>query len=214
MTYVRRTTALATTALLLAAITSCSDDVADPLTTETPSASTSATPSPSSPATASATTTPPTDTEVASEAASARLRGYFATVDQLRQQPTRPIGQLSAVAISTQLAAQKRLIQGQRSSGLRQTGSTTIAKLIVQSVNLVNTGRKAGKVPTVQIDVCYDVSGVDVLDSDGKSVVGPGRPDTGWVRFLVANYKFKAAPKGGWRVASGTDLKRAPCAAS
>ncbi len=48
-----------------------------------------------------------------------------------------------------------------RSSGLRQTGSTTIAKLIVQSVNLVNTGRKAGKVPTVQIDVCYEVEIVD-----------------------------------------------------
>lgn len=56
--------------------------------------------------------------------------------------------------------------------------------------------------------------GVDVLDSDGKSVVSPDRPDTGWVRYLVANYKWKAAPRGGWRIASGTDLKRAPCAAS
>ena len=214
MTHARRTTALATTALLLVAMTSCSDDVAGPATTETASTSASTSPSPSSPATPSATTTPPPGTEVAAEAASARLRGYFVTVDKLRQQPKRPIDELSAVATSTQLAAQQRLIQSQRSNGLRQTGSTTIAKLIVQSVNLVNTGPKAGKVPTVQIDVCYDVSGVDVLDSDGKSVVSPDRPDTGWVRFLVANYKFKAAPKGGWRVASGTDLKRAPCAAS
>ena len=68
--------------------------------------------------------------------------------------------------------------------------------------------------PTVQIDVCYDVSGVDILDRDGKSVVTPDRPETGWVRYSVANYQWKERPRDGWRVASGTDLERAPCAAS
>ena len=52
----------------------------------------------------------------------------------------------------------------------------------MQSVNLDNSDPKAGKVPTVQIDVCYDVSDVDVLDANGKSVVSPDRPDTGWIR--------------------------------
>lgn len=209
MTSARGATGVATATLLLAVMTSCASDGGDP------AASGSPTPSSPAPTTATtATTTPPSDTEIASEAASALLREYFATVDQLRQQPTRPISELGAVAISTQLAAQKKLIQSQRGDGLRQRGSTTIAKLTVQSVNLDNTDPKAGKVPTVQIDVCYDVSGVDILDSDGQSVVGPDRPGTGWVRYSVSNYKWKADPRGGWRVASGTDLKQAACAAS
>ena len=66
----------------------------------------------------------------------------------------------------------------------------------MQSVNLDNTDPQAGQVPTVQIDVCYDVSGVDVLDKDGKSVVTPDRPETGWVRYSVANYQWKEEPTG------------------
>lgn len=206
MTHARVVTGVATAALLLVVMTSCANDGGDPAA--------SGSPAPSSPAPTTATRTPPSETETASEAASALLRKYFATVDQLRQQPKRPISELGAVAISTQLAAQEKLIQTQRSNGLRQTGSTTIAKLTVQSVNLDNTDPRAGKVPTVQIDICYDVSGVDILDKDGKSVVSPDRPETGWVRYLVSNYKWKADPRGGWRVASGADLKQAPCAAS
>lgn len=210
MTRARRATGVATAALLLVVVTSCANDGGDP------AASGSSTASSLVPTSATTTPSPETKTasETASEAASALLRQYFTTVDQLRQKPTRPIRELDAVAISTQLAAQRNLIESQRSNGLRQTGSTTIAELTVQSVNLDNTDPKVGKVPTVHIDVCYDVSGVDILDKDGKSVVGPDRPETGWVRYSVSNYKWKADPRGGWRVASGTDLKRAPCAAS
>ncbi|GAB2761930.1 hypothetical protein GCM10027020_12810 [Nocardioides salsibiostraticola] len=118
------------------------------------------------------------------------------------------------MAIGTQLTALEKLVQSQRSEGLRQTGSTTIAAFKVRSVNLDNAGSEAGKVPIVDIDVCYDVSGVDILDRDDKSVVSPDRPDSGWVRFTVANYTWKANPRGGWRVAGGADLERAPCAAS
>jgi hypothetical protein len=28
-------------------------------------------------------------------------------------------------------------------------------------------------VPTVQIDLCFDVSDVDVVDADGKSIISP-----------------------------------------
>lgn len=212
MTNVRATKARATAALLLVAVTACSNGDNAPAQTGSPAASTSLTPTPQAPTTAP--TTPPSETELAAEAASTLLRQYFATVDQLRQQPKRPISGLGAVAISTQLAAQKKLIQDQRSNGLHQTGSTTIAKIAVQSVNLDDADPTAGKVPTIQIDVCYDVSGVDILDSLGRSVVSPDRPDNGWVRYSVANYEWDTNPRAGWRVASGTDLKRAPCVAS
>ena len=98
--------------------------------------------------------------------------------------------------------------------GQRQTGTTAISELKVQSVNLDNSDPDAGKVPTVVIDVCWDVSKVDVLDKSGKSIVSPTRPDTGWTRYTVANYDYAADPTGGWRVATGQDLKKTPCAAS
>ena len=86
--------------------------------------------------------------------------------------------------------------------------------LKVQSVTLDNSDPDAGKVPTVVIDVCWDVTKVDVLDKSGKSIVSPDRPDTGWTRYTVANYEYAADPTGGWRVATGQDLKQTPCAAS
>ena len=95
-----------------------------------------------------------------------------------------------------------------------ETGTTALNELEVQSVNLDNSDPKAGKVPPVVIDVCWDVTKVDVLDKSGMSIVSSDRPDTGWTRYTVANYKYAADPTGGWRVATGQDLKQTPCAAS
>ncbi len=118
------------------------------------------------------------------------------------------------MAISTELAAQQNLFKRERKQGLHQVGETKIAELDVQSVNLDNSDAKAGKVPTVQIDLCFDVSDVDVVDANGKSVISPDRPDTGWIQFLVSNYQWDTDPDGGWRVASSQDIERAPCKAS
>ena len=78
-------------------------------------------------------------------------------------------------------------------------------------MNLDNSDPQAGTVPTVQIDLCFDVSDVDVVDSEGTSVTNPDRPDTGWIQFLVSNYDYVADPETGWRVASSKDLGRPPC---
>ena len=142
------------------------------------------------------------------------VRSYFTVVDQLRSDPAADLKQLKSVATSAQLNAVETLIRRQRDEGQRQTGATAINELKVQSVNLDNSDPTAGKVPTVVIDVCWDVSKVDVLDKSGKSIVSPDRPDTGWTRYTVANYEYAADPTGGWRVATGQDLKQAPCAAS
>jgi hypothetical protein len=142
------------------------------------------------------------------------VQNYFTVVDDLRSDPATGLKQLNAVATSAQLNAVETLIRRQRGEGQRQTGTTTISDLKVQSVNLENSDPDAGKVPTVVIDVCWDVSKVDVLDKSGKSIVSPARPDIGWTRYTVANYDYAADPTGGWRVATGQDLKQAPCAAS
>ncbi len=206
MTYARGATRVATAVLLLVAVTACADDGNDP--------STNPSSPPSSSAPTTATPTPPSDSEVASEAASAVLRRFYDVRNQLRQDPSQPLTLLDDVAISTQFAAQKQLFKKEREQGLHQTGDTKVVELEVQSVNLDNSDPKAGKVPTVQIDLCVDVSGVDVVDKDGKSVISPDRPDTGWTQYLVSNYQWDSDPEGGWRVASGRDIERTPCDAS
>ncbi|WP_246000323.1 hypothetical protein [Nocardioides pocheonensis] len=204
MTYVRRISALAT-ALLLAALAGCAGGD-DPAATQSPT--------PSSPAPTTATSTPPTDSEKASAAASAVLREYNDVGNQLRQDPSQPLSRLQSVATSTELAAQRNLLRNERKRGLHQVGDTKIAVLKVESVNLDNSDPSTGKVPTVQVDVCFDVSNVDVVNANGESIISPDRPDTSWIQFLVSNYRWDKDPDRAWRVASSQDLKRKPCDAS
>ena len=195
------------TAMLLVAVTSCSHEGNHSAATRSPA--------PSSPApTTATTTTPPSDSEAASEAASAVVERYYATVDRLGQQPDAPLSNLASVATGVQLSAQHNLLESQRRANEKQVGDTKVVKLDVQWVNLDNSDPSAGKVPTVQIDVCWDVSQVDVVDATGKSVVSKSRPNAGWTRLTVANYHYAADPTAGWRVATGQDLKKDPCVAS
>lgn len=204
MTHSRKALSVATAALLLIAGASCADDETDP-------PDPSSTPTASSPLSSSPTPSTPTDATTA--AATKTIGTYYEVRNALRQDPELPLKQLESIAISTELITQQTLFKRERKQGLHQTGETKVVELEVQSVNLDNSDPKAGKVPTVQIDVCFDVSGVDVLDADRKSVVTPERPDTGWIRYSVANYQWDSDPDGGWRVASSQDIERTPCAA-
>ena len=208
MANTRRVTALAAAALLVSALVGCSSDRAStPTTSDSPSSSSSS----STPTTSASPTTP---SDAASADAISAVRNYFAVADELRSARTAKLRRLKTVATSTQLTAIETLIRRARGEGQRQTGATVVGKLSVQSVNLDNSDPDAGKVPTVVIDVCWDVSKVDVLDKSGTSVVSSNRPDTGWTRYTVANYKYAADPRSGWRVATGRDLKQTPCPAS
>lgn len=193
------------TGAVLVAASACADSDADPPPTWQSSAL-----SPSAP---TASVTPNSPSDAATADATSAIRNYFTVVDHLRSDPAADLMQLKSVATSAQLNAVETLIRQQRGEGQRQTGMTVISELKVQSVNLDNSDPDAGHVPTVVIDLCWDVSKVDVLDKSGESIVSPDRPDTGWTRFSVANYEYAADPNGGWRVATGQDLKRTPCAA-
>jgi len=203
MTNSRRGLSLATAVLLLVAGTSCANNRSRSQDPQPKPTSTS--PSPT------VTTTSPS--EAATAAATALILKYYAIRNDLRRDPKQPLSRLKDIATSTELTAQETLIRRERNQGLHQTGETKVVKFEVGSVNLDNSDPQAGNVPTVQIDVCFDVSDVDVLDADGKSVVSPERPDTGWIRYSVANYQWDSDPDGAWRVASSQDIKRTPCAA-
>lgn len=198
-------TFLATGTLLLAAMSACADNDADPPPT------TPATSSPTEPTTSPSPTSP---NDAATANATAAMTDYYSVLDGLRADPSSDLKELETVAIGAQLNALQNLVQRQRDQGQRQTGTTAISELKVQSVTLDNSDPDAGKVPTVVIDVCWDVTKVDVLDKSGESIVTPNRPDTGWTRYTVANYEYAADPTGRWRVATGQDLKQTPCAAS
>lgn len=190
---------VATTALCVAALSACGDDTKDPKADPTSTSS--------SPTTSTATPTLPSESEIASEAASTILRTYFATIDSVRQDPKLPANNLDAVASDSELLAQKNLLQSQRKSDLRQIGDTKVVDLNVQSVSLDDPVKAV-------VDVCWDVSDVDVVDDTGKSVITPDRKDVGWTRFTVTNPKWKSTPSDGWLVAGGTDLDKEPCAGS
>lgn len=208
MTNVRRTFALATAALVLAAMTACASNQDEPSTEPSPPASAPSLSSPTS------TPTAPSDEEAASDAATELVRTFYAVRDELRQDPDTPLAKLRTVAISTELTAQQNLFERERNAGVYQAGATKIADLTVQSVSLDNADPKAGDVPTVRVDVCFDVTGVDILDADGQSIVSPNRDDTGTIRYSIANYEWDSDPDGAWRVASSQNIEGQPCAAS
>lgn len=206
MQVVGRASRLTAAAALLIGLAACADspDAAGP----DPSPPASATsPSPSD-------TSPTTDSEGATAAAEEMVRKYYLVRNELRQQPTKPLRLLRSVSTSTDLAAQEAFLRTQRRAGHRQIGDTRIVGLTVQSVDLDNSDPKAGRVPTVVIDVCYDVGDVDIVDGNGESVVPENRPERGVVRHSVANYRWKADPADGWRVASSETLEDEPCAGS
>lgn len=191
-------------AVVLAAVTACSNSGTDP----------GAEPTTTSPTTSSLSGLPTSPSESAADDAATLVRRYLAVLDEARTTPTSPLAELKTVAIGTQLAAQTRLVKNGRQRGLRQVGSTRIVQLKVQSVDLENSDPSVGKVPTAAVDICWDVSGADLQDERGQSVVSPQRADRGWTRYTVANYHWSQNPTDGWRIASSQDLKQSPCAAS
>lgn len=195
-----RLLALATGVVALAAGTSCAGDGPGGSSNSDPAPITS-TPDP----------TQASDTEVASDAAADTVRDYFSVLDNLRQDRGQSLDGLRKVATSTQLTTQSRLLENERAKKLRQVGDTELPGVRVESVNLDNSDPNAGNVPTVMVDVCWDVSDADLVDASGKSVVGPDRVDMGWTRYTVANYDYQTDPVTGWRVASGKDLQQPPC---
>ncbi len=205
MTNVRRLLISATAALLLAAGTGCADEGAagDP----EPSAESSSTATSSPDATESATS----PTESAAAQGERLVRDYYAVRDELRQDSDVPLSELKTVATSGELTAQTKFIEAEREQGQHQEGEIALAELEIESVNLDNSDPKAGKVPTVLVNVCWDVRDADVLDRSGQSVISPDRPDAGWTQYTVANYRWKKDPEHGWRVATSRDLEKAPC---
>lgn len=142
------------------------------------------------------------------------VRQYFAVVDRLRQDPTTSLRQLRSVAIGGQLTAQEVFTRNQRKAGNQQVGDTRVVEVVVQQLDLGGSTPEGEGWSTAQLDVCWDVAAVDVLDSQGQSIVTPQRPERGWTRYTLTSSRDEVHSKAGWRVSNGVDLEKAPCSAA
>ncbi len=196
------------TILVLVVVSACSGS---PEPTDSPTPTPTATTSPSPTASPMPTPSPTSSSEQAAANAETLVREYYRVIDQLGLDPSVPLTTLDKVAISEELSVRQRQFERERRDGWTQTGETKIVELKVQSVNLDNSDPTKGLVPAVQVDVCVDVTDVEILDASGSSVVTATRPDTNWTRHTVSNYSWDTDPEGAWRVSTSVDLDQPPC---
>ncbi|MFH5824704.1 hypothetical protein [Georgenia sp. AZ-5] len=188
--------------LVVAAVSACTSDPGP-----APSTTANASPSASRSTPPSAPPSPSSESEVAATSIERLIHDYYGVMDELGQDPSQPLTRLEEYAESVELGSQQRLYESERSDGLHQTGDTRIAQLVVRGANLSTDPQ------TVEVDVCFDVSAVDIVDANGASVVTPDRPEVGWIRHTVVKRHADSDPTGGWRVSSSQDLEQPPCAA-
>ncbi|MDP3893636.1 hypothetical protein [Nocardioides sp.] len=122
---------------------------------------------------------------------------------QVGQDNDVPLRRLGRVAIGVHLGELTQRHQQWRADGTSQTGAAEYE--IEQTVD-VSLDYEADShppvVPVVEVDVCADVSDVDVLDAEGNSVIAAERLDQVVLRIRAANYEWPEDPNNGWRVLS------------
>lgn len=209
----RTTTAVsAGAAALLFALAGCSsaNGEAAPLPRPSDTPATTATASPTASPTPSPTAqVPVTPEEQAVAQAEEAVRRYYAVMDELGIDPAADENKVKEVTITTGQVDAYNRVAFDRGRGTRQVGVTKIAGMTSRLVTLQNEPQKQPPtVPAVDIDVCYDVSGVDVVDATGSSVVRADRRSRALERVTVANYDWPNP--ASWKVAS-SDLRGDPC---
>ncbi|HEX5859438.1 MAG TPA: hypothetical protein VFY91_15135 [Microbacterium sp.] len=83
-------------------------------------------------------------------------------------------------------------------SAWHASGYAILGSAVVASVEL-SAGESGTKAEEISVDACYDVSGVDVLDTEGVSMVDGSRPD---VQALTISFAQSSATPTGLVVAA------------
>jgi len=198
MTRLKQTSTIAAALLLTATLGACTSAGGNGVATSSPSASSSS--SASTPATTTATPTQSPE-ELAIAAAKEKIPAYFAVSDKSLQD-TKAFNreEFKTVAITTALDDLGNLYSAFQAQDYKQVGATTVESMSDPKVNLTMDLKKTPPdVPNVQLQVCIDVSKLNVVDSAGKSVVPANRKPRQLWRIGVANYEYPKA--AGWRVA-------------
>lgn len=194
-------------AVLAVTLTSaCTPDEPDPTQTSTVA---TPTPTPTTP-TPSPTTSP--EDEAAARADEVVRAWLRAQTDCLADPTAVQLTCFDGVAVGSELNDLRNALSGAQALGNTVSGSIDIVSLDVRSVDLaLDLGVTPPVVPTVLFGACLDVSGYNIMDSNGQSIVPSDRPDHVSSRIGVVNYSYPDPTQ--WRVEySVADEEEPSCA--
>lgn len=172
MTTRSRTRALGAAASLAAVVLISACNGPDP----TPPVTSSSTTTTSTSTTSTSTPTPLTRAEKDLKSAEETIGRYWKVLDELAADSKKSLNLISTVARG-QAASQSRIELGT----LQANGWAQVGQSVVRSSSATT---KDGK--TFAVAACIDVSGVNVVDKAGKSVVKAGRPDSQQYTYTVS----------------------------
>lgn len=174
-----------------------------------PAAAPTASPTPTE-STAPSTPTPaPSDSELAPDEAAAAQEAEQSLVslvqlgNEVGADPTASLDGIEELASGFVLGEIQALAAERAQLGYTQTGEAKVTSVTVDDVDL------GGRPPSLTLDVCVDVSDIDVLDADGTSLsANMYLPDT------PVHHRYGAQQLDGrWKLVSH-DLPDAPGACS
>lgn len=202
--HVRRTLCVLGAALVAVLAAGCTNEPDPPATsttsaTSTPSA-TSLTPNP----------TPSPEDEAALRAEEV-VRAYLrAQTDCLTDPPTTEVTCYDSVAIGTELVNLKNALTSAQAMETRVTGAIIVDSIELRGVDLTSDPAASPPVvPTVVFGVCADVSGYNVVDKAGQSIVPPDRAATSPLEVSVYDYEYP--DEAHWRVGYVVPAKDLAC---
>jgi hypothetical protein len=157
----------------------------------------------------SMTTTSPED-EAALHAEEA-LRNYFRAQTQcMADPPHTPITCFDGVAIGGELDNMRNTLVSAQAMAQKSSGDVTVVSVDRVGVDLTDkVTEQPPTVPKVVFSVCVDVSQVNIVDKDGKSVVPPDRKPR--VRASITVYDYKYPDPSQWRVGYVVESKDSTC---
>lgn len=194
--------ATAVTMVTLSACTTSNPPPRDP----SPSTVSPPTTRPTDPVTSPTSTdpepSPPTTSpkDLAAERAEKVLRAYYRTITEcLANAGHTKATCFDDVAIGTELSNRRNSLVSAQAMKSTVTGSIEVVSVALAKVDLANKPKETPPtIPTVTFKVCRDVSRLNIVDAQGKSIVPPNRLPRAVESVSVYNYHYPKAD--GWRV--------------
>jgi len=167
-----KTSRAALTAVLAALLLSGCTGTSQPTPSTSNSSSSPSTTTTTAPSPSPSTTTPDA---LAKEKSEAVLRAYFrASTECMFDPPKTPTKCFDAVAIASEKTKLMNTLSSAQSMETRTTGYNEVVSATVKSTALdIDLKTTPPVVPTVQWEVCYDVSKVNVIDRASQSFPQP-----------------------------------------
>lgn len=167
----------------------------------TTSSTMSSSPSTSIPSMSSLTTTHQSaDSDSPQARSAAVIANYFTVHDACMNNPrSAQMTCFDSVAVSTELNNLRNALSSAKVAYTKQIGSTRVVWAKRLKVDLTYKPKETPpSIPIVTYSVCYDVSKVNVVDYQGKSIVPPSRKPRAIETIAVVDYRYPNP--AGWRV--------------